>query len=42
MNPPKIRSEDDVMEMLRGLKDGTIDCISTDHAPHSADEKMYR
>jgi dihydroorotase len=38
MNPP-LRSKDDVMEMLRGLKDGTIDCISTDHAPHSADEK---
>jgi dihydroorotase len=38
MNPP-LRSEDDRQALLEGLRDGTIDCIATDHAPHSADEK---
>ncbi|HKG36962.1 MAG TPA: dihydroorotase [Solirubrobacterales bacterium] len=38
MNPP-LRSEDDRQALLDGLRDGTIDCIATDHAPHSADEK---
>jgi dihydroorotase len=38
MNPP-LRSEDDRQALLAGLRDGTIDCIATDHAPHSADEK---
>ena len=38
MNPP-IRSADDRAELLRGVQDGTIDCIITDHAPHSAEEK---
>ena len=38
MNPP-LRSEDDRQALLTGLRDGTIDCIATDHAPHSADEK---
>ena len=38
MNPP-IRSIDDRHELLKGIKDGTIDCIITDHAPHSEDEK---
>ncbi len=38
MNPP-IRSEDDRLALLEGLKDGTIDMIATDHAPHSAEEK---
>ena len=38
MNPP-LRSEDDREALLEGLRDGTIDCIATDHAPHSADEK---
>ena len=38
MNPP-IRSADDRHELLCGIKDGTIDCIITDHAPHSAEEK---
>ena len=38
MNPP-LRSEDDRLALLEGLRDGTIDCIATDHAPHSADEK---
>ncbi len=38
MNPP-IRSERDRAELVRGLCDGTIDMIATDHAPHSAEEK---
>lgn len=38
MNPP-IRSIQDRAELLRGIADGTIDMIATDHAPHSADEK---
>lgn len=38
MNPP-LRTLEDVEALRQGLADGTIDCISTDHAPHSADEK---
>lgn len=38
MNPP-IRSEEDRQALIAGLQDGTIDMISTDHAPHSAEEK---
>lgn len=38
MNPP-LRSERDRQALIEGLKDGTIDCIATDHAPHSAEEK---
>ena len=38
MNPP-IRSEEDRMALVAGIVDGTIDMISTDHAPHSAEEK---
>ena len=38
MHPP-LRSADDVSACLAGLVDGTIDCIVTDHAPHSAEEK---
>ena len=38
MNPP-IRSEEDRLALLEGIKDGTIDLIITDHAPHSAEEK---
>lgn len=38
MNPP-LRSQDHVSAILEGLKDGTIDAIATDHAPHHADEK---
>ena len=38
MNPP-IRSERDRLALIEGLKDGTIDMIATDHAPHSAEEK---
>ena len=38
MNPP-LRTEKDRQEIIQGLKDGTIDLIATDHAPHSAEEK---
>ena len=38
MNPP-LRSREDRDALLQGLLDGTIDCIATDHAPHSAGEK---
>jgi len=38
MNPP-LRSQSDVDAMLEGLSDGTIDCIATDHAPHTRIEK---
>ena len=38
MNPP-IRSAPDREALVAGLLDGTIDCIATDHAPHSAQEK---
>ena len=38
MNPP-LREADDVAAIKEGLKDGTIDCIATDHAPHHLDEK---
>ncbi len=39
MNPP-LRSEEHVKAVRRGLKDGTIDVIATDHAPHSELEKL--
>lgn len=38
MNPP-LRTEVDRLAIIEGLKDGTIDLIATDHAPHSAEEK---
>lgn len=38
MNPP-LRTEEDVKALIEGLVDGTMDCISTDHAPHSKEEK---
>ena len=38
MNPP-LRSEEDKKALIEGLKDGTIDMIATDHAPHSEEEK---
>ena len=38
MNPP-IRSAEDRKALVEGIADGTIDCIATDHAPHSAEEK---
>lgn len=38
MNPP-LRTEDDRMAVIEGLRDGSIDMIATDHAPHSKEEK---
>ena len=40
MNPP-LRTEDDRQAIIEGLKDGTIDLIATDHAPHSAEAVSY-
>jgi dihydroorotase len=39
MSPP-LRTEDDVQAILAGLKDGTLDVIATDHAPHAPEKKM--
>lgn len=39
VNPP-VRERRDVAEIIRGLKDGTLDCIVTDHAPHSSKDKQ--
>lgn len=38
MNPP-LRSREDKKALIEGIKDGAIDMIATDHAPHSAEEK---
>ena len=38
MNPP-LRTEDDRQALIEGLRDGTIDCVATDHAPHAPEEK---
>ena len=38
MNPP-LRSEEDRLRIIRGIKEGTIEIIATDHAPHSSEEK---
>src|SRR5690606_29603996 len=38
MNPP-LRTEADRQALIEGLRDGTLDCIATDHAPHSVEEK---
>lgn len=38
MNPP-LRTPEDVRDIIEAVKDGTIDCIITDHAPHAAEEK---
>jgi dihydroorotase len=38
MNPP-LRTEDDRRALIAGLRDGTIDCVATDHAPHAREEK---
>jgi dihydroorotase len=37
---PPLRSQSDVEAIIEGLRDGTIDAIATDHAPHHANEKM--
>lgn len=39
MNPP-LRSKEDLDALIEGIKDGTVTCISTDHAPHSEEEKQ--
>ncbi len=39
MNPP-LRKNEDIEALIEGLKDGTIDCIATDHAPHAIHEKF--
>jgi dihydroorotase len=39
MKPP-LRSEEDRLALLEGLRDGTIDCIASDHAPHAYSEKQ--
>ena len=38
VNPP-LRTEEDVQAVIQGLRDGTIDIIATDHAPHHRDDK---
>jgi dihydroorotase len=38
MNPP-LRTEADRQALIQGLRDGTVDCIATDHAPHAREEK---
>ena len=38
MNPP-LRAEHDRQALIAGLRDGTIDCVATDHAPHAREEK---
>jgi dihydroorotase len=38
MNPP-LRSEEDRLAMIEGLRSGVIDCVATDHAPHALEEK---
>ncbi len=38
MNPP-LAGEDDRRALVAGLRDGTIDCVATDHAPHAREEK---
>lgn len=38
INPP-LRSNEDIIALIEGIKDGTIDCIATDHAPHALHEK---
>ena len=40
MSPP-LRSEEDRAALFEGARDGTIDAIATDHAPHHSDEKMF-
>jgi dihydroorotase len=39
MNPP-LRTQEDVAAVIEGLKDGTLDAIATDHAPHALEEKL--
>lgn len=39
VNPP-LRTKNDVDALIEGLKDGTIDCVATDHAPHTIEDKV--
>lgn len=39
---PPLREQDDINAIAEGLADGTIDCIATDHAPHTVTEKEYQ
>lgn len=39
VNPP-LRTKEDVDALIEGLKDGTIDCVATDHAPHTVEDKV--
>lgn len=39
VNPP-LRTKDDIDALIAGIKDGTIDCIATDHAPHTIEDKV--
>ncbi len=39
VNPP-LRTKEDLIAVIEGLQDGTIDCIATDHAPHTVHEKL--
>ena len=39
VNPP-LRTYEDIEEIIKGIKDGTVDAIATDHAPHSKEEKQ--
>jgi len=39
VNPP-LRTKEDITALIQGLKDGTIDAIATDHAPHTLEDKM--
>ncbi len=36
---PPLRTESDRLALIRGVQDGTIDCIASDHAPHTRDDK---
>lgn len=36
---PPVRTQEDIAELIRGLDDGTVDIIATDHAPHALDDK---
>jgi len=38
MNPP-LRGEEDRQALVQGIRDGAVDCIATDHAPHTVDDK---
>lgn len=40
MNPP-LRTKEDMKAVREGLRDGTIDCVATDHAPHTSEDKMH-